>query len=251
MGAPVATLIGHPGSPFVRKVLAACAFKNLEVAVDPIVAFIGNDEFAELSPLRRIPVWIDEEVVIPDSSAILQYLEERWPEPSLLPATPAGRARCRWLEEYADTRLADVLVWKLYFQVVVKPFVLGEAPDEALVAQARDEEVPEVFDFLERQLPEAGFLFGAPSIADLTLAAHFANARWAGVEPDPVRWPHLNAWLERVHTQTPLGALNRAAARLMKVPPPEQREILPRLGLIPSARSWAGGPPRRGPMSPR
>jgi len=247
----VATVIGHPGSPYVRKVLAACAMKGVEVAIDPIVAFVGNDEFTGLSPLRRIPVWVDADVTIPDSSAILQYLEERWPEPSLLPGTPADRARCRWLEEFADTRMGDVLIWRLYYQVVVKPFILGEEPDQALVAEARETEIPALFDFLEAQAPEKDFLFGKPSFADLSLAPFFANARWAGVEPDPARWPRLAAWLDRVHMQTPLGAINKSTARLLKVPPPEYRSLMPALGFIPSERTWYGGPARRGPMSPR
>ena len=102
MSEPV-TLIGNPVSPYVRKVLAACALKGVEVRLDPLTPFMGDDDFERLSPLRRIPVWIEGDVVLCDSSVILQYLEETRPGPSLWPADPVDRARARYIEEVADT----------------------------------------------------------------------------------------------------------------------------------------------------
>src|SRR5688572_10519651 len=101
MAAPV-TLIGSPVSPYVRKVLAACAIKGVEVQLDPISPMYGNDDFQRISPLRRVPVWIEGDLTLCDSSVIVQYLEETRPGPSLWPAHPAQRAKARWLEEFAD-----------------------------------------------------------------------------------------------------------------------------------------------------
>src|SRR5690606_37527882 len=85
VGGAVPTLIGSPVSPYVRKVLAACAVKGIEVAVDPVTPFLGDDSFGRLSPLRRIPVWIEGDLTLCDSSVIVQYLEETRPGPSLWP----------------------------------------------------------------------------------------------------------------------------------------------------------------------
>ena len=74
------TLIGSPVSPYVRKVLACCALKGVEVGVDPITPFMGDQAFAAISPLRRIPVWIEGDVTLCDSSVIVQYIEETRPE---------------------------------------------------------------------------------------------------------------------------------------------------------------------------
>lgn len=87
------TLIGSPVSPYVRKVLACCALKGVEVGVDPITPFMGDEAFAAISPLRRIPVWIEGDVTLCDSSVIVQYIEETRPGPSLWPADPVQRAR--------------------------------------------------------------------------------------------------------------------------------------------------------------
>src|SRR5438477_1361267 len=88
-----ATIIGGPISPYVRKVLAVCEMKGVPYQVDPIVPFFGDDRFSELNPLRRIPVYIDDQVSVSDSTVICEYLEERFPTPALLPKTPAERAR--------------------------------------------------------------------------------------------------------------------------------------------------------------
>ena len=92
-----ATIIGGPGSPYVRKVLAVCEMKGVPYRLDPIVPFFGDDRFSELNPLRRIPVFIDDEVSVSDSTVICEYLEERYPSPPLLPAS-AGRARAGALD---------------------------------------------------------------------------------------------------------------------------------------------------------
>ena len=96
---------GSPVSPFVKKVLALLVMKGVDFEVDPITPFYGNDEFTRLSPLRRVPVFIDGDLVLNDSSVIAQYIEERWAHPSALPATPEARAKARWIEEYSDSRM--------------------------------------------------------------------------------------------------------------------------------------------------
>ncbi|MBX7249070.1 MAG: glutathione S-transferase family protein [Caulobacteraceae bacterium] len=243
-GAPV--LIGNPVSPYVRKVLVACALKGLEPELDPIVPFMGSDDFTAVSPLRRVPVWIDDQVTLPDSSAILEYLDDRYPDPPLKPDAPGDRARARWLEEYADTRMGDVFIWRLFYQTILRPFVWREETDQAVVAHAREVEGPEIFDYLEGQLPAEGFLFGRLSSADIAIAVHFANARWSRFEPDPARWPRLVAWLEKMDRETPLGPLNRTGSKVLKTPPADHRALLPTLGLGISARTWGGRTARRG-----
>ena len=132
MTAPV-KIIGSYISPYVRKVLAVLIAKGVPYEIDPIVPFMGDDRFAELSPLRRVPVLIDDRGTLCDSSVICQYLEDRHPEPALYPADVADRARARWLEEFADTRMGDVFVWRYFNQLVIRRFVWGEEPDHELV----------------------------------------------------------------------------------------------------------------------
>ena len=153
-------IIGSYVSPYVRKVLACLALKDLAYEIDPITPFYGNEEFGRLSPLRRIPVLIDGDLTLCDSTVICAYLDEAYPGTPLLPAAPADRARARWFEEYADTRLGDLFIWGLFYQKVVHPIVWGEPGDQARIDRTLNEDLPRELDYLERELPAEGWLFG-------------------------------------------------------------------------------------------
>src|ERR1043166_3523084 len=191
-------IIGSYLSPYVRKVLVFLNVKCLTSEIDPIIPFMGDDRFSKLSPLRRIPVLIDDRVTLCDSSVICQYLEDRYPQPSLYPADVAERARARWLEEYADTRMGDVFIWQLFNQVAIGPYVWGKPTDEAALQKTLTEEMPQVLRYLEQQLPADGFLFGALSIADISVAVFFRNATFAKFTVDPAQFPRTAAFVERV-----------------------------------------------------
>jgi glutathione S-transferase len=192
-------IVGSYASPYVRKILAAMAVKGLDdYEIDPITAFFGNDEFERLSPLRRIPVLIDGDLALSDSSVICAYLDDAWPERPLLPETPRDRARARWFEEYADTRLGDVFIWGLFYQKIVHPLLWGMPGDQARIERSLAADIPRECDYLEGELPEQGYLFGdAIGLADISIATFFRNAAFAGFEPDRERWPRLAAYVNR------------------------------------------------------
>ena len=181
-------IIGSYVSPYVRKLLACLAIKGLAYTIDPITPFYGNDEFSRLSPLRRIPVLVQGDLVLSDSSVICAWLDEQYPDRPLLPqGSPADRARARWLEEFADSRMGEVFIWDLFYQKVVHPAVWGEPGDADRIAHAIDTAIPEALDYLEPQLPDDGFLFGTLGLADIAIATFFPNARFAGYEVDAPR----------------------------------------------------------------
>jgi glutathione S-transferase len=188
-------IIGSFVSPYVRKVLACMHLKGLSYEIDPITPFFGNDEFRRLSPLCRIPVLIDGDFATSDSSVICEYLDEAYPGRPLLPTGPKDRARARWLEEFADTRLGDVFIWGLFYQKVVHPLVWGEPGDQQRIAKVLAEDAPEALDYLEGELPEDGWLFGEFGIADIAIASFFRNAAYADFEPDADRWPKVAAFV--------------------------------------------------------
>jgi len=246
---PRPIVVGNPVSPYVRKVLAACAVKGVAVEIDPITPFLGADAFDGISPLRRIPVWIEGDLILNDSTVIGEYIEETRPGPSLWPADPVHRAKARWLEEYADTRLGELLIWKLFFRLALQPRLFGVDADPAETELTKSQ-LPETFDYLESVTPEAGYLFGPETgLADFAVAAPFLNAAVIGVTVDPARWPRLAAWLDRMET-SPLGPLNDAARVLVRTPIKAQRDRLPELGLIAAPCDYRGEAPRRGPMTP-
>src|SRR4051812_46197805 len=162
-------IIGSFVSPYVRKVLACMNLKDLAYEIDPITPFYGDDEFERLSPLRRIPILIDGDVAVSDSSVICAYLDDAYPERPLLPSSPADRARARWFEEYADTRLGDLFIWGLFYQRNVRPLVWGEPTDEQRVRDTIEQGLPKELDYLERELPASGYLFGDLGLADIAI----------------------------------------------------------------------------------
>jgi len=201
------TIIGSYVSPYVRKVLACMNLKGIGYEVDPITPFFGDEEFRRRSPLCRIPVLIDGDFSISDSSVICAYLDENYPGQALLPADPKDRARARWLEEYADTRLGDLFIWGFFYQKVVRPAVWGEAPDEERVAKTLQEGLPREMDYLEGLLPADGFLFGEIGLADISLATFFRNGAYAGFEVDAARWPKVAAFVDRTLAHPSIAAL--------------------------------------------
>jgi glutathione S-transferase len=245
----LATIIGSYPSPFVRKVLTLCEIKGVPFAIDPIVPFLGGDAFTQLSPLRRVPVFIDDQVTLADSSVICQYLEDRYPEPRVYPADIADRARARWMEEFADTRLADVCIWKIFFPATVKPHVFGGARDLESVGRAVREELPDVLAYLETQAPDDDFVFGEISIADFAVAVHFSNLRWARVEPEAALAPKTLAWIKRVQAHPALARVNAIGDEAVRTPLPGHRALLARHGVAVTEESLGVLKARRGPMT--
>jgi glutathione S-transferase len=241
-------IVGSYLSPYVRKVLAQLHLKGLDYEIDPIVPFFGGDEFSRLSPLRRIPVLIDADVTLSDSTVIGEYLNERYGGVQLLPSNLVDRARARWLEEYADTRIGEIVIWKLYQQLAINRRVWGLTPDEQIVAEARDHDIPHILDYLETQVPASGFLFGDVMTADIALATFFRNAGFVRYTIDAARWPVTAAYVDRVLDHPCLASLRPFEELCLKTPPSSHREALREAGVQISTITVGSDAPRRGIM---
>lgn len=242
------TIIGSYLSPYVRKVLAVLNLKGIAYEIDPIVGFMGDDRFSEISPVRRIPVLIDDRVTLCDSTVIFEYLEERYPEPRLLPRDIADRARARWLEEYADTRMGDVFIWQLFNEVAIAPYVWGRKTNEEVLQKALTVEIPQVLNYLESQIPAEGFLFETLSVADISIAVFFRNAAFAKYRIDAARWPKTAAYVERVLLQDCLARLRPFEEKMIRTPVPKHRSALAELGAPLSGETYGSSTPRPGLM---
>jgi glutathione S-transferase len=242
-------IIGSYVSPYVRKVLACLALKGLDYEIDPITPFYGNDEFERLSPLRRIPVLVERDLTLCDSSVICAWLDEAYPEPALLPTDVADRARARWLEEYADTRLGDIFIWGLFYPKFVHPIVWSEPGDGARIEKTLSEDLPRELDWLEGELPESGFLFGDQiGLADISIATFFRNGEHIGVETDPARWPRTAAFVARALAQPCLADLLPFERVQLGTSPAGRRQALLAAGAPLTAETMATREPRRGVM---
>jgi len=186
-------------SPFVRKVRVALAEKGVEYEHIAVMPFGQTPEYLELSPLGKIPCYEDQDTAIPDSSVIIDYLERVHPTPPLYPTDPVERAEALFLEEYADTKVTEVLGTIFRERFVNKNFFQKE-PDEAVIKEALEVNIPPVFDYLESRIGDGTYLVGGQfSIADIAVCSPFVNFAVAGESVDAGRWPALADYVQRIH----------------------------------------------------
>jgi glutathione S-transferase len=103
----VITLYDAERCPYCARVRIVLAEKGLEYETVAIDLRNRPDWLYEKNPLGKVPVIEEDTFVLPESDVINEYLEERYPEPALLPADPAARARVRLAIERFDVNLGD------------------------------------------------------------------------------------------------------------------------------------------------
>ena len=198
-------IYGSSLSPFVRKVRVLLAEKGIVYEHEQINPFAPPDWFLAISPLKRIPVLRDtdepEPNTLPDSSVICAYLDAKYPQHALYPATPFARASALWFEEYADTQMMQSIGPGLFFERVVKKF-MGRECDESVVALTLGEKLPAIFDYLEASVRGREFVVGDSfSIADIAIACMLVNFEHARETLDRNRWPELVRYAATIHAR--------------------------------------------------
>ena len=192
-------LYGSSLSPFVRKVLAFAAEKGIELDVQPVGPGDPNPDFRAASPFKKMPALADGDYLLPDSSAIIHYLEAKYPEPVLIPADPKLRGRTIWFDEFGDTIVAGC-GGKMFFNRVVAPRFLNLPGDEAAADAAECNELPPILDYLETVVPTGdAYLVGdGLTLADIAVASPFANLAHLGCEIDRSKHARTGAYIERI-----------------------------------------------------
>jgi glutathione S-transferase len=200
-------LYSGPLSMFGAKVEIAAREKGLDVEVVMVPFDMTrlyapkHPEVARINPKGQVPVLVDGDLEIFDSTQIFEYLETLRPEPALWPAAPAARARARLLEHLSD---------EVYFPPIVRLMGLQERPDDPAAIAARA--ATRVFhDDLERRLGEARWLAGSFSYADIAffMAQLFGERMGAPLAQDH---PRLLAWRERMAGRSSVIAVAGAMA---------------------------------------
>jgi len=211
---------GSSLSPFVRKVLAFAAEKGVEVELKGTGFPNHSDEFFEASPFRKMPALRDGDYTLPDSSAIVHYIEARHPEPALIPADPKLRGKTIWYEEFADTVLVSCGV-KIFFNLIVAPRFMGRPGDLEAAKQAELNDLPPILEYLEKVVPDdGGYLVGDRlTLADVAVAGPFANFRHTETKVCPERYPRTVAYVDRILARPSFAQwVERETAMLAKVP---------------------------------
>ncbi len=213
-------LYGSSLSPFVRKVLAFAGEKGIELELQPTGFPNHSPEYLEASPFRKMPAFRDGDYTLPDSSAIIHYLEAKFPDPRLIPADPKLRGKTIWFEEFADTILVACGA-KIFFNRIVAPRFLGKPGDEEAVQSAILNDLPPILNYLEKTVPEGGkYLVGdGLTLADIAVAGPFANFRHTDTNVDPARYPRTIAYVDSILTRPSFSHwIERETAYLAKEP---------------------------------
>src|SRR5881275_2444794 len=102
-------LYEHPLSPYAQKVKIALAEKGVAVECRLPDFMSGRDDaFAAANPRLEVPALVDGDTRVFDSTIILEYIEDRWPTPPLLPRDAVARACARTIEDVMDTSFEPI-----------------------------------------------------------------------------------------------------------------------------------------------
>ena len=149
-----------PGSPYAQKIKIALREKSIPFDVQtPESLGTGRTDgpFGIDNPRAQVPLLVDGATHIFDSTIILEYIEERWPEPPLLPRTPEARAVARMTEDVCDTQY-EAVTWG-YGEVTTFGRATGELADTLRSSIARQTAVLQ--DWLSGRLGDAAWFGGA------------------------------------------------------------------------------------------
>jgi glutathione S-transferase len=180
-------LIDAPRCPYCARVRIVLAEKGVEY--DPVVIDLQNRPgwIYELNPSGRVPILRDGDFVLPESAVINELLEERYPEPPLLPESPEERAAARLLVFRHDD-----------FKVPYYALRRGEAGAEAELAA----ELDKLDTILARQPYLTGADFGLADIAYVPWVIRARDTLDVSLTPHP----HLEEWLARVSERPSVAA---------------------------------------------
>ncbi|WP_298169807.1 glutathione S-transferase family protein [Novosphingobium sp.] len=208
-------LYGALLSPFVRKVAVVLGEKGVDYTPARGGPGVTDAEFLAVSPFAKIPAIDDDGFTLADSSAIVHYLEAKYPSPALIPTDPQALGLAVWFDEFGDTIFAASGL-KILFNRVVGPRFLGLPVNEALALEG-EAELPRIFDYIESVAPDEGWLLGdAFTIADITVASMLCTLRYVGHGPNAATYPKTAAWHARALARPAWQAVAQKEAALMQ-----------------------------------
>ena len=188
--------------PFCWKIRLILSESKMNCELEP------QERAAFYSPQSSVPVMLDGEFAIWDSSVIAEYIAELSPETKLMGQHPIERARIRLMHTYSD-RLAGLGLRDVIFERRSKPFA---EQDMQRIEQSSQQWV-KTKDWLEAACGQGPYMAGeAFSIADCALIPRFSLAETYGLPLDGARYPGLADWFERMRKRPSFDATKPSIA---------------------------------------
>jgi glutathione S-transferase/RNA polymerase-associated protein len=213
----------HPLSPYAQKVKIALDEKGIEYEAR-MPAAIGSGQpdrdFLRSNPRGEVPSLLDGDVAIFDSTIILEYIEDKWPTPALLPRDPVARAQARTIEDVMDTSF-EPINWGLG---EIKWFKRAEGERARTIEARASAQARGLYDWLTRRLGDAEWFGGdAFGWADLSVVPYLNGARGNGIAPD--EHSKLGEWLKRANARPSVRKSADAAAAVVAAMPQVHKAI--------------------------
>jgi glutathione S-transferase/RNA polymerase-associated protein len=165
--------------------------------------------FASANPRGEVPALLDGDAAVFDSTVILEYIEDKWPKPALLPTTPLERARVRMIEEVMDTHF-EAITWGLS---EIRNFGRAEGPAAARLEANAATEIGRWYEWLGKQLGGRKWFNGdAFGWADLCVVPFVNGATSFGHSPKT--GTALADWHARANARDSVRKVSAEAAKM-------------------------------------
>jgi glutathione S-transferase len=193
-------LYHQPLSPFCRKIRLVLAEKKIEVELVEEKTWEKRMDFLRMNPAQQVPVLKIDGLTLCDSTAIFEYLEERYPDPPLLPASPQGRAEARRLVAWFDDKFHREVTANLLYERVNKKLARTGYPESDKIKAGR-QNVAFHLDYIGWLMEHRRWLAGETlTIADFTAAAHLSCLDYTS-DVDWARNVGLHEWYAKIKSR--------------------------------------------------
>lgn len=196
-------LYDFASSPNCQRVKVVLTEKKLPFEAIPIDLRKGDQkkpDFLKLSPYGKVPVIIDGATVLYESCVINEYLEEKYPEPPLMPKEPAGKAKVRILIDYGLNHFDSP------YQKLRQELMKEEKERNSQTIESAKKDLKNLLQRFEREIGDQPYLAGDFSLADAALVPRFLRMEGFGILPDP-SLPRLGQWLKRMKDRPSVRAI--------------------------------------------
>jgi len=199
----VLKLYDFESSPNCQRVKVVLAEKNLPYEIVPIDLRKQEQktpEYLKLNPYGKVPVLTDDTTVLYESLVINEYLEEKYPNPPLMPKDLGRKAKARILVDYGMAHF-DSPYQKLRMELTKDP----KEQNQQVIDSAKSD-LKKLLQRFENEIGDQQYLMGDFSLVDADLIPRFTRLEGFGILPDP-SLPRLGKYMERMKARPSVKAI--------------------------------------------
>lgn len=196
-------LYDFKSSPNCQRVKVVLAEKNLPYEIVPIDLRKQEQktpQYLKLNPYGKVPVLTDDATVLYESCIINEYLDEKYPNPPLMPKDLSKKAKARILIDYGFAHF-DSPYQKLRMELTKDP----KEQNQQVIDSAKSD-LKKLLQRFENEIGDQEYLMGHFSLVDADLVPCFTRLEGFGVLPDP-SLPRLGKYMERMKARPSVKAI--------------------------------------------